>query len=195
MGTGPVRSVTGIFLTLALGAAVGLGLTAVSVGRGTGAGVLQIGPWTATPKAGTLEADPYARAVTARLGTLPLALADGLTLTADADETGRRLDGRCTYRVSGQMPPARFWTLGVVDSNNEPAAPAGQRRGFTSYEVLRAADQPLEMTVAPAARPGNWLPSGGGEAIRLILRLYDTPIATTISTSTGLPAVARVHCP
>ncbi|WP_246088375.1 DUF1214 domain-containing protein [Phreatobacter stygius] len=189
-----MRTVTGIFLALGIGAATGLGLTAASVGRGTGAGVLHIGPWLATPKAGTTEADPYARAVTARLGTLPLALADGLALTAEADDGGQRLDGRCTYRVSGQMPPARFWTLGVVGEDYEPAAPAGQRRAFTSYEVLRQADLPIDVVIAATARPGNWLPSGGAAQIRLILRLYDTPIATTISTSTGLPAITRVAC-
>ena len=190
-----MRSVTGIFLALGLGAAIGLGLTAVSVGRGTGAGVLQIGPWAATPKAGTTEADPYARAVAARLGTLPLALADGLALTADTDDDGARLDGRCSYRVSGQMPPARFWTLGAVGADNAPVVPASQRRGFTSYEILRDVERATDIVIAHTARAGNWLPSGGGETVRLILRLYDTPIATTISTSTGLPAIVKVGCP
>lgn len=190
-----MRTVTGIFLALGIGAATGLGLTAASVGRSTGAGVLHIGPWLATPKAGTTEADPYARAVAARLGTLPLALADGLALTAEADEEGRTLDGRCTYRVAGAMPPARFWTLGVVGRDYQPVVPAGARQAFTSYEVLRQGDLPIDVLVAGTARPGNWLPTGGAEQIRLILRLYDTPIATTISTSTGLPAITRVRCP
>ena len=83
-----MRTLPGIFLALGIGAVTGLGLTAASVGRGTGAGTLRIGPWLATPKAGTTEADPYARAVTARLGTLPIALADGLAVVAETDSAG-----------------------------------------------------------------------------------------------------------
>lgn len=190
-----MRTLSGLFLTLAIGAATGLGLTAVSVGRDTGAGVLQIGPWLATPKAGTGEADPYARAVTARLGTLPLALADGIALTATRDDAGEGLDGRCTYLVSGAMPPARFWTVTVAGEDWRPVVDETVRQGFTSHEIVRFGERPVDVTVGPEARPGNWLPSGGAPRIRLILRLYDTPIATTISPGTQMPSIARRSCP
>lgn len=189
-----MRAVSGLFLTLAIGAATGLTLTALSVGRGTGAGVLQIGPWLATPKAGTVEADPYSRAVTARLGTLPLALSDGLALIAESDDTGQPLDGRCVYRVTGDLPPARYWTITVSDSAYRPVVAESVRQGFTSYEVVRQQDVPIDVTVAPAARPGNWLPSGGAPSIRLILRLYDTPVATTVSAGVTLPSIRREGC-
>ncbi|KAF0136724.1 MAG: hypothetical protein FD152_933, partial [Xanthobacteraceae bacterium] len=101
-----MRVLPGLLLAMGIGAATGLGLTAYSVGGGTGAGTLRIGGWQVTPKAGTTDADPYARAVAARLGTLPLALADGLAIIADRDNAGEHLDGRCTYKVAGAMPPA-----------------------------------------------------------------------------------------
>jgi hypothetical protein len=190
-----LRTVTGMILALAIGAATGLSLTALSISRGTGAGVLRVGPWVTTPRVGTAEADPYARAVTARLGTLPLALGDGLTLVADTDDGGAALDGRCSYRVAGPMPPARYWTLGVIGPDYQPTVRSPMRRVFTSYEVLRTADMPVDVQVAGNARPGNWLPSGGGERIRLVLRLYDTPIATTISAAVQLPTITREGCP
>lgn len=190
-----MRVLSGLLLTLAIGAVSGLGLTALSVGRGTGAGVLRIGPWLATPKAGTPEADPYARAVTARLGTLPLALADGLALVAETDGGGSALDGRCSYRFGGALPPARYWTLTATDGDYRPLVAEGQRQGFTSYEILRPAEEETEIVIAPEARPGNWLPSGGAGRIRLVLRLYDTPVGTTISAGTPLPTIARISCP
>jgi hypothetical protein len=190
-----MRVLPGLLLALGIGAVTGLGLTALSVGRGTGAGTLRIGPWLATPKAGTPEADPYARAVTARLGTLPLALADGLALVAEADADGAALDGRCTYRVAGSVPPARFWTLTAARADFAPAVAEGQRQVFTSYEIVRQAEVGTDVLVAPAARAGNWLPSGGAADLRLILRLYDTPVATTISAATVLPTITRVSCP
>ena len=52
------------------------------------------------------------------------------------------------------------------------------------------------MTVSPRARPGNWLPvdpAAGG--IRLVLRLYDTPIATGGKLADAeMPKVERVSC-
>jgi hypothetical protein len=190
-----MRALSGLLLALGIGAVTGLGLTALSVGRSTGAGTLRIGPWLATPKAGTPEADPYARAVTARLGTLPLALADGLALVADQDSSGAAIDGRCTYRVTGSVPPARFWTLAAARSDFAPVVDEGLRQGFTSYEIVRQAEVPTDIVVAPEARPGNWLPSGGVRDLRLVLRLYDTPVATTISAATVLPAITLVSCP
>lgn len=190
-----MRTLSGLLLALAIGAVTGLSLTAVSVGRGTGAGTLRIGPWLVTPKAGTAEADPYARAVTARLGTLPLALADGLVFIADRDSAGAALDGRCTYLVSGPVPPARYWTLAAAGPDYRPVVAASVRQVFTSYEIVRFGDRPLDILAAPEARPGNWLPSGGAPDLRLILRLYDTPIATTVSPGTVLPAIDKVSCP
>lgn len=190
-----MRALPGLLLTLAIGAATGLGLTALSVGRGTGAGTFRIGAWLVTPKAGTAEADPYARAVASRLGTLPLALADGLALVADQDDAGGALDGRCTYRFHGTLPPARYWTLTAAGGDYQPVVREDFRQGFTSYEVVRGADGAAEILVAPQARSGNWLPSGGADTLKLVLRLYDTAVATTISAGTPLPSLTRVSCP
>lgn len=190
-----MRVLPGLLLTLAIGAVTGLGLTALTIGRGTGAGTLRIGPWLASPKAGTTDADPYARAIAARLGTLPIALADGLALVADRDSTGAALDGRCTYLVSGTMPPARAWTLTAAGADYQPVVAQSVRQGFTSYEIVRFGERPVDILLAPEARAGNWLPSGGAPDVRLILRLYDTPIATTISAATPMPAVTKQGCP
>jgi len=51
--------------------------------------------------------------------------------------------------------------------------------------------------VAPRARPGNWLPSGGADRYVLVLRLYDTPVgaATRIGREAPMPSIARRACP
>jgi hypothetical protein len=55
-------------LALALATAVGLGSTYMTATRGTDLGTLTIGAWTARPKIGTAEVDPYSRASIARSG-------------------------------------------------------------------------------------------------------------------------------
>jgi hypothetical protein len=50
--------------------------------------------------------------------------------------------------------------------------------------------------VAPCARPGNWLPTGGIEQFVLVWRLYDTPIgvATRTTKEGPMPAIVRKGC-
>lgn len=190
-----MRTVSGIFLALGLASVIGLGLTAASIGRGTGAGTTKLGAWQAAPKSGTLDADPYSRAVNARLGALPLALADGISLIADTDDDGVTLDGRCTVRVTGAMPAARYWTIALVDTSYHSVLSTAGRQVFTSYEVVRQGSPAIDVVVAAGARPGNWLPTGGIERYHLVLRLYDTPSATTLQAGQDLPTVRRVSCP
>ena len=50
--------------------------------------------------------------------------------------------------------------------------------------------------VAPRARPGNWLPTGGIDHYILMLRFYDTPVG--VSTRAGaeapMPAIRTRGC-
>jgi hypothetical protein len=69
-----------------------------------------IGAWTAWPKNGTAGIDPYARAMVARTGELPVGVGDGIAFYARTDDAGQPLDGRCDVLLSGITPQARFWT-------------------------------------------------------------------------------------
>ena len=61
-----------------LAAAIGLGATWLTITRGVAFGSLTIGAWTAWPKSGSVDIDPYARASIARTGELPLGTGDGV---------------------------------------------------------------------------------------------------------------------
>ena len=69
-------------LALILAAAVGLGATWMTATRGTDLGTLTIGAWTARPKTGTADVDPYSRASIARSGELPIGTGDGVAFSA-----------------------------------------------------------------------------------------------------------------
>ena len=87
-------------------------------------------------------------------------------------------------------------TLTLYDAEGRPVANTSDRHGFTSAEIVREADGRFAISVAPRARPGNWLPTGGIEQFVLVWRLYDTPIgvATRTTKSGPMPAVARKDC-
>ena len=183
-------------LILVIATAVGLGTTWMTATRGTDLGTLTIGAWTAQPRIGTTEINPYARATVVRSGELPLGTGDGIAFIANADDAKRPLDGRCDVIVSGVTPPARFWTLTLYDAKGHLVANALQRYGFTSEEIVRNADGSFAIRLASRARAGNWLPTGGIERYQLMLRLYDTPvgIATRTQRDAPMPAISTAGC-
>jgi hypothetical protein len=160
-------------------------------------GTLTIGAWTAWPRTGTQDIDPYARAAIARSGELPTGSGDGVTFLARADDSGRVLDGRCDVVLSGTTPQARFWTVTLYDPAGRLVANSIDRYGFTSQEIVRRSDGSFEIVIAPKARAGNWLPTGGIERYVLTLRLYDTPVgvATRAAREAPMPALAVRSCP
>jgi hypothetical protein len=115
---------------------------------------------------------------------------------ARTDDAKNVFDGRCTFTVTGLTPAARYWTLTLYNLDGGLVPNALDRHGFTSEEVVRDADGRFTINVAPQARPGNWLPTGGIERYVLVWRLYDTPIGVAMRTTKEgpMPAIARKGC-
>jgi hypothetical protein len=191
-----MRLLVGALLCFAVAAAVGIGSTWLAVSRGVTIEGLSVGAWTARPKIGTSEIDPYSRAEIERRGELQLALGDGVAFVAQTDDADRPLDGRCDVTVRGITPQARFFTLTLYDPSGKLVGNTINRYGFTSQELIRQSDGSFEVAVGPRARPGNWLPTGGIERYLLLLRLYDTPvgIATKGGRETPMPTVVTGRC-
>ena len=192
-----MRLLFGTLLALIIAASIGLGATWVAITQGTAYGGVSIGAWTAWPRVGTPGIDPYARAMVARSGELPIGSGDGVAFYARADDSGQLLDGRCDIALEGITPQARYFTVTLYDLEGRLVANAVQRQGFTSQELIRRTDGTFEITIGPRARPGNWLPTGGIERYALMLRLYDTPVgvATRTQRDAPMPSIATVGCP
>lgn len=184
-------------IALAIATAVGLGATWTTSTQGLSFGAVTIGPWTAWPRTGTADIDPYARAAVARSGELPIGSGDGVAFVARSDDKGRALDGRCDVSVSGITPAARFWTLTLYDMQGDLVSNSLQRHGFTSQEIVRSADGSFEIRIAARSRAGNWLPTGGLDRYLLVMRLYDTPVgvSTRSQRDAPMPTIVTVGCP
>jgi hypothetical protein len=187
----------GLLLAFAVAASVGLGSTLYALRHGTPFGSFTVAPWTAWPRTGTAEIDPYARALIARSGELPMGAGDGIAFFATKDDEGAVLDGRCDVTVSGVTPQARYWTLTLYDSEGHLIGNSLDRHGFSSQEVIRKSDGAIDISVAPRARAGNWLPTGGTERYMLVMRFYDSPIG--VASRTGreipMPSIKVQSCP
>jgi hypothetical protein len=186
-----VRLLIGLLLSFAVAAGLGLGTTWYALTQNLSFGALELGAWRGFPHNGTVGIDPYARAVIARNGELPVGIGDGVTFTAAADDRGRPLDGRCDVTVRGITPPARYFTLTLYTPSGQLVSNSLGRYGFTSQELVRDAAGEFEITVSPRARPGNWLPTGGVDNYVLMLRFYDTSlgIATRAGREAPMPSV------
>lgn len=192
-----MRLILGALLTLTVAALVGLGATWLTATRGAAFGTLTLGAWTAQPRTGTAEIDPYARASIARSGELPIGSGDGVSFYAHLDDDGRPLDGRCDVLVEGVTPAARFWTLTLYNPQGQLVSNSLNRHNFTSQEIARKADGSFSIRIAPRARDGNWIPTGGIDRYMLAMRLYDTPVgvATRTQRDAPMPSVKVASCP
>ena len=93
--------------------------TAVAVGLGSAWAVLRsvlnygvaAGPWRASTLAGSPEADLYTRARVALGGLLALNREETMYYVASTDSAGQPLRARCSYRVTGVPPKARWWSV------------------------------------------------------------------------------------
>jgi hypothetical protein len=188
-----VRLLLGSLYTFIVAAAIGLGSAWFALSHGAGFGALRIGAWTAQPKSGTTSIDPYSRATIARSGALPIGLGDGVAFRALADDRGQPLDGRCDVLVSGTTPSARYFTITLYDREGRLVANSLNRHGFTSEELYRNQDGSFTVEVAPRARAGNWLPTGGADRYVLVLRFYDTAVgvATRAEREAPMPSIKR----
>jgi len=186
-----VRLLIGLLLSFVVAAGIGLGSSWYALTQNLSFGALELGAWKGYPRNGTVGIDPYARAVIARNGELPVGSGDGVAFTAAADDSGRALDGRCDVVVRGTTPPARYFTITLYTSSGQLVANSLDRHGFTSQELVRDASGEFEIMVSPRARPGNWLPTGGVDSYLLMLRFYDTSlgVATRAGREAPMPAI------
>ncbi len=185
-------------LPVAAAAALALGFAATvfALQGDPGFGAVRFGPWTTWPQLGGPDIDPYARAVAAVDGLLPLGANEGETFIAQADDHGAPLNSRCDYRISGSAIPARYWTLTAYDVDGRLRANASGRYGLTSAALLRSADGGFSIAAAREARSGNWLPLGEKSRFSLVLRAYETNTGAVEGAYEGLvmPTIMRGEC-
>lgn len=187
-----------LLILLALAIAIGGGAASVwaVLEEAPALGAIRSGLWTAFPRLGSRDADPYTRARFARLGGIPLGQSEGIVFTATRDSGGSLLRRECVYNVEGSLPQARFWTFYAAAPSGAPLPPLARRRpALHSQMILLGADDGLAIAVSPFPTPGNWLATTGTGAMQLVLTLFDTPVSTGLQVAAlELPAIRQIAC-
>lgn len=179
-----------------VGVGLGLAATYVTTFGVFPFGAARSGPWTSWPKAGAIDADPYARAIIARQAAAPLGNGEGIAFLATSDDEGRPLDGACDYRLAGAPPVARLWTVNLFTPEGRLLPPGPGYRALSSDQILRSAGGGFEIVIAPSARAGNWLAAPNGAPFAISLNLYDTSVSPTQTSLEGLKllSITRGSC-
>lgn len=182
------------YLVMAVvGVVVGLGLAIWSIRAGAMGGDVRTGPWTSGTDLGTADQSARTRAAVALRGLLALPAREARYYNAAVDDAGRPLEGRCQYRVTGGMLPARWWSLTLYDGD-------GYLAGDGPWSVGNAAIAPAEqgrwtILIAPTRQPGHWLPTAGLDRFELTLRTYLPANAGRTSPARDqLPSIRREAC-
>lgn len=157
---------------------------------------LHLGAWTANPKSGSHDADPYSKARAARTGTLPLGTAEGLIFVAAKDSDGKPLDPSCDYVLSGRPANARLWTLRLADAELvDLRADDGSPLALHSRNIIRKSDGTMAINASRTIQPGNWLPIPQTDTIRFLLTLYDSAIASSVGIADQtMPLIKAENC-
>lgn len=185
-----------IVYAVLLGLAGGLGSALWMVERDYPFGQRKAQAWTAWPALGSRDIDPYARAILARNGDIPLALGEGLAFHADTDDAGRPLDPDCLYTIGGLTPPARYWTIALYDRQGQLDPSPVARSHTTSARIMRDEEGRMQITLSREPQPGNWLIMPASTPFQIVFRLYDTPVSGTLSwvAEGSLPTIERGEC-
>lgn len=150
------------------------------------------GPWISWVAAGRADADPYTRAHFLRRGSLPLSSALAQTYQASTDSDGNALFSTCEYVVEGPEPEAAFWSLAVFDEHGHMITNAAERYSYNSTTMMRTPGGRFGVTLSRSARPGNWLPTGGGGRLALQLRIEEPRGGERAEIA--LPVIRRIAC-
>jgi len=190
-----MKLVLKIIAALVAGTFLGLFLTFITVVRPLMPGGIANGPWRTNLAKGNAAGDPYTRARVALHGPLALNRSETIYYTATQDSGGDRLDGKCSYEVSGREPDARWWSITAYGPNEHLIPNPANRYSVSKTTVAHDANGDFRVRVGGTADGTNWIPLTPGR-VSLNLRLYNPgPLISLDPAHTALPAITRVACP
>lgn len=185
------RYVAGVVVGALLGAAVAA-YVILSAEMGSD---IQLGPWKSGTDFGSRDASDTTRAIVAVRGLLALPASEARYYTAETDDAGRPLDGRCTYRVSGGAVPAHWWSITLYDEQSYLVSNPEKIYSLASVSLPTEQADRWELLVSPHKADGHWLPTGGVPQFSLTLRAY-LPNEGELKnlTQAQMPSIERQEC-
>jgi hypothetical protein len=153
------------------------------------------GPWSTNTDNGTKDASALSRARVALFGLLALPAKEAMYFTARVDSEGAPLRGNCTYRVSGGVMDARWWSITLYKGEGWLVKNEANRWSVAGDAPQRDAQGNWSFTVSPVKSEGEWLPTGDAPQFDLTLRTYHPQGALLNDPAKAtLPTIKKESC-
>jgi hypothetical protein len=182
-------------IVLVVGVALGLSATWFTVIRGNSiGGAVTDGPWRTSLGIGSSEGGMYLRAGVAVHGLLALNRNETMYYTAATDSAGEALNARCTYRLRGVDPKARWWSITAYAADDYLIPNSAHRYSVSKNSVARDPDGSFNVMVSRDNGGENWIPVTQGP-FSLSIRLYNPdPSVAADPAHVALPSIVREVC-
>lgn len=190
-----MRFVLKALASIVLAVILGLGSAYLTVKGALPAGsVVKNGPWTANLAAGGTDADNYTRTAVAIAGLLALNKDETIYYGTGEDSAGELFDGKCTYRIEGRDPEARWWSITAYANDHFLIDHPSKRYAVSKTNVVRDAEGSFVIRVSTSEEKQNWI-AASPDGFQLTLRLYN-PGASVRDDPAGvaLPTITKEAC-
>ena len=147
-----------IAAVVVVGTLVGLFATWFSIFHHGMPGSVSDGPWRTSLSIGSAQSDPVTRASVAVHGLLALNRRETIYYTAETDQDGQTLDGRCRYAIAGRDPDTRWWSVTAYGADDYLIPNPANRYSVSMTTVSRAKDGTFAIAVGGADAGANWIP-------------------------------------
>ncbi len=181
---------------VAIGVAIGCASAFVILGNGELLGRESRQGWFGNANAGSTAADPYTRAIIAKIGLLALSRAETIYFHIYADAAGKRLDDRCAYELRGGALPARWWSITVYAGDDFLPVNGDDAQSIDVTRLTKAPDGRWSARVA-ATRDGakNWISTKNAGRFSLGLRMYNPADAARATIDAiDFPEIRTISC-
>ncbi len=182
-------------LMLVIGLALGGGTAVLQLRQSFAADGITNGPWKTGSKVGTADASVATRASVALRGVLALPEREAIYFNAAQDSSGRKLTGKCSYRVTGGSMDARWWSLTLYDSKGYliPNPASVYSLGSAALSPEEASDWKVE--IARTRQGAHWIAMPDDQPFELTLRAYHPSQKLLAARGTAmLPRIERKEC-
>jgi hypothetical protein len=153
------------------------------------------GPWKRLAATGDEAADPYSRAFEHISGVLPIGSAEGQIYRASDDSDGQKLNASCQYRVEGDIPSARLFTLRAETADGQMIMAKAPLQGALHSDQLLFFKSSFAINIGATAQPDNWLALQTTGPFVLVLTYFDVAVINNdTGNSTRLPRITKGRC-
>lgn len=154
----------------------------------------EVGVWKTNLRAGSPDANMYARASIAVNALLALGRDETMYFVASADNDGHPLRSNCSYRVTGPAPKARWWSVTAYADDMFLFDAPNKHYSLNGTSARLDTKGAFSLVLGPKQPTSDdfWVPTLGERGVVLTLRLYNpSPELQANPTSLTAPRIER----